>query len=336
MIGAGAWSTKQLAAWAGVRGAEIVALCDQQSQKLERVSTLFDIRQNFTNAEDMMECVDIDFVDICTRPSSHARLTKIAATRHLPVLCQKPFCSSLEEARDVVNFCLKAQVPLMVNENHRWQAWFRKAKEMLVSGMLGMPFLARIQIRSRMSLPEFHHPQEYLAEMPRLIVYEAGVHSLDIFRFLFGEPKRVYAVVRRVSPLMKGEDVAVITLEYDELIGEITMSWASVPVVDPAWSLEERRPAPRLEIDGTKGTLILNGDGSLHLYRDHEYLSWEGLQQVREQSRVATQQHFIQCLEDNEMFETSGSDTIKTMALVYACYLSAEEDRVVDVDALLT
>lgn len=114
------------------------------------------------------------------------------------------------------------------------------------------------------------------------------------------------------------------------------MSWASVPIIDPSWSLEERRPAPRFEIDGTEGTLVLNGDGSLHLYHDDENQSWDCLQHIREESRVATQQHFIECLESNVEFETSGFETIKTMALVYACYLSAEEDRVVDMDALLT
>ena len=336
MIGAGVWSVKQLAAWSEVKGAKIVALCDQQPSKLERVSAKFNIRQTFTNAEDMVERADIDFVDICTRPASHAHLTKLAATHHLPVLCQKPFCTSLEEAREVVDFCCEEDVPLMINENHRWQKWFRDSKELLDSGVLGTPFMARIHIRSRLSFPEFNHPQVYLAEMPRLIVYEAGVHYLDTFRFFFGEPERVFAKFRHVSPLMMGEDLAVITLEYNELIGEITLSWASVPVVDPAWSLEERRPAPRLEIDGTEGTLVLNGDGSLHLYHDDENQSWDCLQHIREESRVATQQHFIECLESNVEFETSGFETIKTMALVYACYLSAEEDRVVDMDALLT
>jgi predicted dehydrogenase len=335
MIGAGAWSTKQLAAWAEVEGAEIVALCDRQPQKLERVSTNFDIQQTFTNAEEMMERADIDFVDICTRPSSHAHLTRLAATRHLSVLCQKPFCTSLEEAQNVVKFCLKAEVPLMVNENHRWQNWFRDTKELLDSGVLGTPFLARIQIRSRLSLPEFNHPQVYLAEMPRLIVYEAGVHYLDTFRYLFGEPERVFAKFRHVSPLMKGEDLAAIILEYEELIGEITMSWASVPIIDPTWSLEDRHPAPRLEIDGTKGTLILKGNGSLHLHLENDYRTWQGLQNVREQSRIATQEHFIQCLESGMEFETSGFETIKTMALVYACYLSAEEGRFVNMEELL-
>jgi predicted dehydrogenase len=46
-------------------------------------------------------------------------------------------------------------------------------------------------------------------------------------------------------------------------------------------------------------------------------------------------QHFIDCLESGAEFETSGVETLKTMALVYAAYLSAEEGRVVDPKLLL-
>jgi predicted dehydrogenase len=53
-------------------------------------------------------------------------------------------------------------------------------------------------------------------------------------------------------------------------------------------------------------------------------------------SRIAAQQHFIDCLKNGEAFETSGEETIKTMALVYACYKAAEEDRVVDPQELIS
>jgi hypothetical protein len=36
-------------------------------------------------------------------------------------------------------------------------------------------------------------------------------------------------------------------------------------------------------------------------------------------------------LEDDATIETSGAETLKTMAWVYACYQSAEENRVVKV-----
>jgi hypothetical protein len=51
---------------------------------------------------------------------------------------------------------------------------------------------------------------------------------------------------------------------------------------------------------------------------------------------VRTKHHFIECLEGGAEFETSGAETLKTMALVYACYRSAEEKRAVSTGEFLT
>jgi predicted dehydrogenase len=250
----------------------------------------------------------------------------------LPVLCQKPFCESLEQAQAVVEFCQQAGVRLMVNENFRWQAWYREIKTLLTAGALGKPFWATVRWRSRMTLPDFEHVQAYLAEMPRLILYELGVHYLDTLRFLFGEPDTVFARLHRISPHVKGEDVQAITVGYPELTCLINSSWASVliPDVDRPRGGYQSLPPPRLEIDGTEGTLMLKIDGSLHLFTDSDHQQWQFPPDTRPKAHVAAQQHFVDCLESGATFETSGAETVKTMALVYACYLSAAEGRVVD------
>jgi predicted dehydrogenase len=221
----------------------------------------------------------------------------------------------------------------MINENFRWQAWYRQAKEMLASGALGAPFLARLTERTRFTLPSFSHPQAYLAEMPRLAVYELGVHFLDTFRFLFGEPETIFARLHHVSPHVKGEDVQLITLGYRHMTALIQHSWASVPVpmVDTSPELHDYPPPPRLEIEGTEGTLILQADSSMRLYTDSGQKEWLFSRNARPEGHIAAQQHFINCLNQGAEFETSGLETLKTMALVYAAYLSAEEGRVVPV-----
>jgi predicted dehydrogenase len=135
MIGTGAWSEVQLMAWASVKNAGIVALCDRHPERRGPIVERFRIAQAFDDFETMLNQAEIDFVDICTRPYSHAALTRLAAERGLPVLCQKPFCTSLDEAREVVESCDRVGVRLMVNENYRWQAWYRKAKEVIASNV---------------------------------------------------------------------------------------------------------------------------------------------------------------------------------------------------------
>ena len=330
MIGAGAWSITQLTAWAGVENADIVALTDRHPERRGPVVKQFKIHQAFDDFEAMLDEAELDFVDVCTRPYSHASLTKLAADRALPVLCQKPFCRTMEEARDVVEYCRQAGVRLMVNENFRWQAWYRTVKEILDSGAMGKPFFARLHQRHRLTMPTFKHNQTYFTEMSQLLLYEVGTHLLDVSRFLFGEPDNVYARLHRVSPDVEGEDVQVITLGYPDMTVVIHDSWASVPIPGLNRPVEERPWYPRLlEVDGTDGTMVLTADGTLHIYTDADHHDWTCPQDTMSKAHIAAQQHFIDCLENGAEFETSGAETLKTMALVYASYISAEEGRVV-------
>jgi predicted dehydrogenase len=333
MIGAGAWSEIQLTAWAGVENAEIIALCDRHPERSERVVRRFNISQAFDDFETMLDQAELDFVDICTRPYSHTTLTRLAAERGLPVLCQKPFCENLAEAQELVEFCDKAGVRLMINENFRWQPWYRRAKKVIESGALGKPFCTSLHKRYRLTLPTFDFRQAYMAEMPRFVLYEMGVHYLDTFRFLFGEPDSVFARLHYVSPDVVGEDVQLITLGYQGLTVLVNHSWASVPVPGldhPGAGRPDLAAPPRLEIDGTKGTLALGADGRMRLFSDGGYQEWRFSEDARPASRAAAQQHFIDCLESGAAFETSGAETLKTMRLVYACYQSAEEDQILE------
>jgi predicted dehydrogenase len=340
MVGAGAWSEVQLTAWAGVPNAEIVALTDRHPDRRDPVVQRFKIPDTFDDFETMLDEAELDFVDICVRPYSHAPLTMLAAEQGLSVLCQKPFCQSLEEAQEVVTFSDQAGARLMINENWRWQAWYRKCKELLDSGAIGEPFLGKIFQRTRSTLPHGFkdHPQAYFADMPRLALYELGVHYLDTLRYIFGDPDTVYARLHRISPYIQGEDVELVILGYETLTCYIDNSWASVqvPGMDISEGAQSGGLLSRLEIDGTEGTLAMKADGSLHALTDKEHQRWEfSAQHTKPESHIAAQQHFIDCLETGAEFETSGAETLKTMALVYAAYLSAEEGRVVDPNELL-
>ncbi len=328
MIGAGAWAANQLEAWQAVTGAQIIALCDRHPERVQPMADRFGISRIYPDFADMLANEELDFVDICTRPYSHAALVRQAAGKGLQILCQKPFCTSLKEAEDLVEECEQAGVRLMVNENFRWQAWYRKTKELIQAGIIGRPFGAKIQERCRATLPRFTSAQAYMAQMPKLILYEMGVHYLDTLRFLFGEPETVTARLHHVSPLMQGEDVQIILLSYPEMTALVDSSWASVPV--PGWDIPlDGREAliARLEIDGPLGTIFLGPDGILHMYRDGEHQAWSFPGDTEAESRAAAQRHFISCLNSGADFETSGRETLKTMALVWSCYRSAEEGK---------
>jgi predicted dehydrogenase len=80
--------------------------------------------------------------------------------------------------------------------------------------------------------------------------------------------------------------------------------------------------------------LVLRPDTSIDFYSDNDEQHWLPAETGMAEAHTATQQHFIDCLESGAEFETSAEETLKTMALVYACYQSAVEGAVVDPGSL--
>lgn len=328
LIGCGYISKQQLWAWQRVAGAEIVAVCDLELERAQERAQEFNIAEVFTDYHSMLDKLDLDFVDIATRPESHLKLVSASATRGAHILCQKPLADTMKEAQQMVSACDKAGVTFMVNENGRHQAWFRKTKALLDQGALGNPHYARFQSRWRATLPNpDFEGQPYFAEMPMLIVYEMGVHYLDTSRYLFGEASSIYAQLKRVSPHIFGEDMAVLMASFDDLTLLIDTNWYSIP--EPG---EKQITWGTFTLEGTEGTLILHPDGKLVLYLSDEQQYWSFSEDTVLRSFVATQQHFIDCLKTGQTPETSGRETLKTMALVFAAYKSSEEGRVIAVE----
>lgn len=328
LIGCGYISKQQLAAWQQVQEAEIVAVCDLDAAKAHERAREFGIEASYTDLGRMLDEMDLDFVDIATRPANHLPLVTTCASRGHHVLCQKPMAPSMSEAEQMVQECDQADVVLMINENVRHQAWFRKIRELMEGGALGTVHYARFENRWRSTLPtpEFEG-QDYFQQMPRLILYEFGVHYFDTARYLFGEPRSISANLRRISPEIVGEDLALVVVNFGDHLCLLDLNWFSVP--EPA---TEEITSGRVRIEGTEGTVLLEVDGSLTLYIEGDQQEWNFPIDTIPQGFVAAQKHFVECLSSGQMPETSGSDTLKTMELVFAAYQSAEDGRTIALD----
>jgi len=232
--------------------------------------------------------------------------------------------------------CETAGVLLSVNENWRWRSWYREIKHLLDERVIGRPRYARIARHNDMTLscpngglPPLFVSQAYTAEMDRLIIYEWGIHLMDVLRFLFGEVTGVYARIDHVSPLCKGEDRALLTLDLSGVTSVIDISWATVMGEARSGQLEQ------VTIEGDEGTIELLPDQGDLLRVTTKSGMWqrpafdvapEGAYQA---SYTAAQRHFIECLRAGTEPETSGRDNLRTLAVAFAAYDSAARGEVV-------
>lgn len=328
IIGCGFFAANHLAAWQLIDGVGIAALCDTDRAKAEAAAVTCDGAGVFTDAADMLATAKLDFVDVITTAPSHRPLVELAAGHGVPVICQKPFALTLEDARAMVDACAGAGVPLMIHENFRWQSPVMAVKSVIDGGEIGEPNYARIQFRHAYDI---YTNQPYLKTEPRLAIMDLGIHLLDVARYLLGEATRLHCRTQRINPDVAGEDCVTILLDH---------AGGAVSLVDFSFFTKfEPDPFPQtlVRIEGTRGTVELLAGYRLRVSgpgwsREEDVepsvppfgaKPWHNIQE----SVLNIQRHWVDCLRTGQEPATSGADNLKTIDLVFKAYESAETGR---------
>lgn len=329
VVGAGFISEMHLQAWSKQENAEVVALCDLDKEKLDDCALRFGFTddQLYTSIDEMIQDTDVDVVDILTKPESHLNLVKKVSQYKKHILCQKPLAPDMQQAREIVKIAKDSGIRLMVTENWRWQLPIQNVKNIMDSGALKGKINFVKYTNTQYATPSFSLdkkiPQPYFRTMPKLMVYEMGTHWFDVWRFLFGEPYNMSAQLQSISPYVVGEDSGTVLLRHEDFIGLMEMSWASRRTLSKLkqelFFIETDLAALLVFDDGTAYIIDEEGERLLNGPIEDEYVaSFERLQN-----------HFLTCLDSGEAFQTSGEDNVKTLQLVFSCYVSSEQQKVV-------
>ena len=329
IFGAGFWANYQLPAWLESPGVECVAIYNRTLAKAEKLAERFGITGVYDDAEKLITSEELDFIDIVTDVETHSRFVQLASKHKLPVICQKPMATSLAEAEATVSACRRAGVPFFVHENWRWQTPIRHLKKILKSGVIGLPFRARIDMIS--GFPVFKN-QPFLRELKEFIIADLGSHTLDTARFLFGEATELYCHKARVHKDIKGEDVATILMKMGQG-ATVTCNLAY------AENFLERDHFPEtcFFVEGDKGSIEIGPDywirttteAGTHAqrYPPPRYAWADPAYDVVHASIVPCNADILGALRGKRRAETTGDDNLKTVRLVFGAYESAASGR---------
>jgi predicted dehydrogenase len=285
----------------------------------------------------MIETEKPDFVDVITPPNTHLEMCKFSAERGIHIICQKPLAPTFQEAKEIVKVTDEAGIRFVIHENWRYQPWYREIKKLLDNGTIGE--LHSMSFRSRMGdgwgEDAYLNRQPYFRDYPRLLVYENGVHFIDTYRFLAGEVKRVFARLRKLNPVIKGEDCGVVVFEFAS---------GTIGVWDANRYNESNHKNPRYTfgeflVEGSGGTIRLYTDGTLTIQQlgkpetFHEYFHEN--RGFAGDCCYYFQRDFVDRMLDGKPFETNGHDYLKTLAVQEAVYQSANTNLPVELYSTL-
>jgi len=330
-IGAGYFSGFQYEAWTRIPEVELVALCDRVEEKALAAAGQFAVPRIYTDWKEMIDRERPDFVDIVTPPETHEEMCAFAAQRGVHIVCQKPLAPTFEAARGIVDNAEAAGIRLMIHENFRWQPWYRQIKEIQQARTIGdfthIHFLMRMG--DGWGEDAYLGRQPFFRDYPRLLIYETGVHFIDTFRYLLGEVNRVYAQLRRLNSVIKGEDAGQLFLSFES---------GATAVWDANRYNEVESPSPRytfgtMRVDATAGHLTLDTESNIRIKPLGE--SGHDVEYCRSNVNFAAdcvyflQRHFVDCMLSGRGFESSARDYLNTVRVAEAAYESSATGKVV-------
>ncbi|MBI2217409.1 MAG: Gfo/Idh/MocA family oxidoreductase [Candidatus Rokubacteria bacterium] len=215
VIGLGHWGPNHVRVFNQCRGSRVVVGADPDERRRNWVLAQSSDLEVVSEAEHALERPDVDAVVIATPTRTHHALAKAALEAGKHVLLEKPMCSTVEEAEELVNLARTTDRALVHGHVFVYNCGIEFVREHAVRGEFGA---IQYVYATRTNLGPIRYDVD--------VVQDLATHELAIFDYLFGElPTWVAANGSRVLGTAR-EDVAFVALEYGSgILAHVHVSW---------------------------------------------------------------------------------------------------------------
>jgi myo-inositol 2-dehydrogenase/D-chiro-inositol 1-dehydrogenase len=281
----------------------------------------FQIPECGTDFRKLIQHPDIRAVVICSPTNTHSAIIQAAAAAGKHIFCEKPLDTDLTRIDQVIAAVQKAGVLLQVGFNRRFDPNFRRVRQAVAKGEVGV--LHQLRITSRDPAPP---PLEYIATSGGLFM-DMTIHDFDMARFLAGsEVEEIYATgSARVDPKIAtaGDiDTAIALLKFaNGACGVIENCRQAVYGYDQ-----------RVEVFGSGGSILVDNNypntalvqGKEKVYRD---LPLNFFMERYVESYLVEMKEFVQAIAKGETSPVSGAEARIPVVMALAAQRSVTENR---------
>ena len=246
---------------------EVVAVTDVASERRSLVGAVLPTARWYDSAEELLAREQLDFIDICTPPFSHADIIARALARGFHVLCEKPLVCSRDELALLTEAA--AATGRVLHTVHNWHhaPIIKRTAELVREGAIGRITRVGWQTLRTEPAPTRDAREGNWRLDPLLggggILSDHGWHVFYLLQWWIGEaPTAVSARLEtRRHTAWPVEDTATVRVTFPHATAEIFLTWAA----------DRRRN--RAELIGTESRIEL-ADETLVLTRDGRERRW--------------------------------------------------------------
>lgn len=299
-----------------VPNARMVAVSDVMEGSAKAAAEQLGVDRCYTDYRKALENDGIDAVIVVTPTKYHHDIVIAAAKAGKHILCEKPMAMNREECQRMIDAAAENKVVLQIGFMRRFDENFRRAREIIDSGVIGQV----VSVKSLTRGPST--PQEWMYDIGKSNgpLAEVNSHDIDTLRWLTGsEVESLYAMAgnyRCVDARERYPDF------YDTVLVNLRMKNGMMGNIDGAQGVQYGYDA-RVDILGTIGCVQLGGlqDKTTLTYtreggmRGDVVKSWTNL---FAQAYVNEDISFVECVRNGTPPEVTGHDGMMAVEIVRA------------------
>lgn len=332
LIGAGTWGGVHAQTYTNYHRSALLAVCDQNEERAQRMATLYGVRHVYTNHREMLLNPDIRAVAVATPDFAHREIIEEAARAGKDILVEKPLATTHEDLARIAEVIAATGVRLMVDFHCRWSPPLVVARNDIESGHLGKIVSAYLRLNNTLFVPT----KMLSWSKTSSILWFLGSHAIDTLRYLMGdEITRVFSVSSAGVLSARGIDVPDI---YQTIL---EFRQGGIAMLENHWIMPDSSP----QLNDFKVN-ILGSEGMFNLDLTHNQMIERYLAGTSDRPDVLDSplirgrhvgfihesiKHFVDCVADGKQPAVTVEDGIRVSKVILAIMESAKTREPVEV-----
>jgi predicted dehydrogenase len=276
-------------------------ICGRTEHLVKQAAEEFGWEEYCTDWEEVVKREDIDVIDIATPTYLHRDIAIAAVKSGKHVFCEKPLALCAKEAKEMLEAAEEAGVVHMLGHNYRRVPAIALAKKMIEEGKLGKIYHFRgVYLQDWIMDPGFpltwQLDKKLAGAGPHV---DLNSHIVDLARFLVGELDKVIGMeetfIKKRPKAAVGEKLSTmltadgkVETEYVDVEVDDTMAFlakfknGAVGTFEASRFAGGRKNHERIEINGSKGTLVFNFErmNELEYWSNEDDLEVQGFRTI--------------------------------------------------------
>jgi predicted dehydrogenase len=324
VVGCGYWGPNLIRNFRSLPHCQMKVMCDLSEARLKQLRQLYPEVEGVTEYQRVLEDKDIDAVVIAAPVQQHFPLAKAALEAGKHALIEKPMASSVAECEELVSLAESKGLVLMVGHTFLYSAPVRKMTVIIRAGDIGD--IRYINAR-RLNLGLFQKDIN--------VAWDLAPHDIAIILHVLGEFPLTVNCQGNAHVTQGIEDVTNLSMSFpNKRFATIQSSWL------------EPRKIREMTIVGSRRMIVyddLKAQESIRIYDvrvdrpphydtfgDFQYSYHYGdsyIPYIRHEEPLRVEcQHFVDCILNNAVPETSGREGLELVRILEASAVSLRHD----------